>query len=174
MTNLKNRMAQMKKEANAGKDVEKAADQVNQTLNAPVTAEQASKPQHVASRRLKIASTTNGEWYKEFEGITKDYSLKSGTSSVFEVQGGQSGLESIAVYAPSEKQMEFGVVANVSATLAFGGIVLRGMQVTEYEDLNLGLRVPSRESNGKYYDHYELSSLVKAQILHLVDTLLED
>ena len=165
--NLKNRMAQMKKDAQGN-------ETANETMNAPVSAEQATKKQHVASRRLKIASVSNGEWYKDYEGITKDYELRSGTASTFNVLGGLSGIDAIGVYQPSEKQMEFGVVANVSVIIAGGAVTLKGMQVTEYEDLNLGVRVPSRESNGKYYDHYELSSLVKAQILHLVDSLLED
>lgn len=165
MTNIKNKVNQMKAQMENLKSEEK--------VNTPESVETASKPQHVPTRKLKISSVSNSEWYKEFEGISKDFSVKSGTTSVFEIHGGESKVDEIAVYPPSEKQVEFGVVANVAITLAGGLVILKGIQVIEYEDLNLGLRLPSRESNGKYYDHYEVASIIKAQVLVLVDSLLE-
>jgi len=175
MTNqLKAQFMQNAEALNAQKKVESTATET--TKNEAVSAEQAAQPQAVkhTARRVFQAPVSEGKWYMNVEGVSTELNLVNSTrtGSTYEILNGTTGVELFTIYAPTEKQFEYNVVATLQ--VHYPGVDLKSIQVLEYEDGNLSLRPPSRkdEATGKYYDHFVFSTEAKAQLLAAVEQLL--
>lgn len=116
-------------------------------------------------RRLSLK--VQGDWFKSREG---DLAVVTEEDHNHEL-----GILKIRVYEPTEKQFQFGTMANIAIDTVVGTI--KGLQIREGRGGSIFLTEPSRDisredQDARWISDVELSQPVKAQVLSYVDSML--